>query len=347
MKKFLLLILIIFTIFIATGILIILSIYNDTVNFVYKSNIEETFEVKEGDTILSLLPLFQEKGYIKNTEIIRIYLKLEKFPEIKVGKYVLPKEFNFKQLIDILSKGGKKNGILITIKEGMIINEIAQVIKQKNPKIDESKFISIAKNTWSESLDNELVNQIKQFMNNQNYSLEGFLFPDTYEILEEWDEKKIIELLLNTFIAKTNDIRQNAQYSQELKNFYEALILASIIEKESSYKDKKADISSVFHNRLKINMKLQSDATVNYITGKKDPGILISDQAIDSPYNTYKYLGLPPSPISNPGLESIKAALYPSSTPYFFFFHDDNGNAYFSKTYAEHNKKLLEIRGKK
>jgi UPF0755 protein len=147
--------------------------------------------------------------------------------------------------------------------------------------------------------------------------------------------------MVNNFFKRIESIGE-LSFNPNVKNLYEAIVLGSIIEKESSKLDKKENISSVFYNRMKIGMPLQADSTINYITGKKDPGVLTRDTFIDSPYNTYKYTGLPIGPICSPGIESIKAAIYPSNTPYYFFFHDAKGQGYFSVTYAEHQQKLAK-----
>ncbi|BCX13756.1 MAG: hypothetical protein KatS3mg085_288 [Candidatus Dojkabacteria bacterium] len=118
--------------------------------------------------------------------------------------------------------------------------------------------------------------------------------------------------------------------------------MASIIEKEASYKDDKALISSVFHNRLKFGYVLGADSTINFITGQTSKNL---NTQIDSEYNTYKNLGLPPTPINNPQIDSIVAAIKPKDSNYFFFFHDDEGNTYYSETDYEHTQKVCAIRG--
>lgn len=323
-------------------------VYDSTINFIYTNSSKEKIEIKEGQTLFGILPELEKRGFIKNSEIIKLYLKISnvELPKLKVGTYELPEKFNFNELLEIISKGGLLKGIRITIKEGLRIEETAEAISKNIPNFNKQKFIDIAKTEWINLVDENIRNKILEIQNNKATTLEGFLFPDTYEVLENWNELDIIQLLLRTFLEKTENLRNSAIYNEQIKNFYEGLILASIIEKEASSKDDKREIASVFYNRLKINMILQSDATVNYITGKKNPGILISDQKIDSPYNTYKYTGLPPTPIASPGIKSIEASLTPASTPYYFFFHDDEGNAYYSITYAEHNQKLIKIRGK-
>lgn len=352
--KFILIIFLLLIVVLAGVFLLLYSKYEETINFVYKSDSVSLFTVKEGDTLLTILPELERSGFIKNIDLLKIYIRLNpEIKQIKVGEYKLPTQFSFLELVDILSTGGFAPGVKITIKEGLRIELFAEEIEKKNnssetkiESFDKNKFIELAKTSWINNLSEETKNLVLSIIPDSNRSLEGFLFPDTYEFGTDWNEVQILEKILKNFFEKIKTLNiQSEDYNKNVPNLYKAISLASIIEKEASLKDNKSDISSVFHNRLNINMLLQSDATVNYVTGKNDPGVLISDTQIDSPYNTYKYLGIPPGPINSPGLESIKAAIYPSKNDYFFFFHDNSGNVYFSKTFAEHNSKVMRIRG--
>ena len=128
-------------------------------------------------------------------------------------------------------------------------------------------------------------------------------------------------------------------------NLNEIITLASIIEREAVISEDRPVIAGVFLKRLDMGMPLQSCATVQYILGEQKPVLSTADTKIQSPYNTYQSDGLPPTPINNPGINSLKAALYPDQTGFFFFFHDDSGNSYLSVTYEEHLNKVREIRG--
>lgn len=187
-------------------------------------------------------------------------------------------------------------------------------------------------------------------------SLEGFLFPDTYRFNKQSTPAMVIEKMLDNFVSRTSgegvkaDITEYtiAGYNRTM-SFYEILILASIIEKESggegpmSLEEERALVAGVFYNRLDSGQALQSDATVNYVTGKKTPGISSADQQINSPYNTYKYPGLPPGPICNPSLSSINAALHPQKTNYRYFFHrQPSGEVVFSETFDQHRSRQVE-----
>ena len=172
----------------------------------------------------------------------------------------------------------------------------------------------------------------------REHYLEGFLFPDTYIVRPNASAYDVIDKMLNKF----NLIFKEKYYTQmDLlnMNLNEIISLAAIIEREAKLDSERVVISSVFHNRLDINMKLQSCATIQYILGERKEFLTYDDLEIESDYNTYKYSGLTPSPIASPGEKSIIAALYPEETDYLFFVTTENndGSHYFSKTYDEHN----------
>jgi len=332
--------------------LLIFNLANETLNFKYTIDNQLEFTINNGDSFIGILPKLEEYNLIKNAFLTRAFISmgLIETKDIKPGKYILPTSGSIKDLVEIFSKGTKPLSIRVTIPEGLTITETAKILnkafleKSENNieiKFSEEEFVSIAQKKWREILDEEFKSKLKQLLPSENYSLEGLLFPDTYEFFLSSDAKQVITYMVNNFFKRIESIGE-LSFNPNVKNSYEAIVLGSIIEKESSKLDKKENISSVFYNRMKIGMPLQADSTINYITGKKDPGVLTRDTFIDSPYNTYKYIGLPIGPICSPGIESIKAAIYPSNTPYYFFFHDAKGQSYFSVTYAEHQQKLAK-----
>lgn len=183
-------------------------------------------------------------------------------------------------------------------------------------------------------------------------SLEGYLFPDTYRIAKNSTPEEVITKMLANFSTRVASLgikTPNDKYPGGL-SFPEMIIMASIVEKESGGKgavqgpmsldDERHLVAGVFYNRMEIGQALESDATLNYVTGKDDPSLSGSDLAINSPYNTYKYAGLPPGPICNPSLGSIKAAKESAETDYMYFLHKQpSGKVDFSVTFAEHVSK--------
>jgi len=167
-------------------------------------------------------------------------------------------------------------------------------------------------------------------------NLEGFLYPETYHFPEKVTEKFILSHIVKEFFNQTAelDFRPNKKL-----DFYETIILASIVEREAKIEDEKPTIASVYVNRIKYNYKLQADPTVAYVLelqGKHRKKLYYRDLKIDSPYNTYKHLGLPPTPICSPSKSSIAAVLDPADTDFFFFFADGSGRHEFTQTYQQH-----------
>lgn len=186
--------------------------------------------------------------------------------------------------------------IEIIFQEGMTAREMVARLNENGFIIDEEKFIA----------------------------QEGYLFPDTYKFHTRASSDQILKQMTENFIAKAGDID------------LESLILASIVQKEEYNTKEMPKVAGVFLNRLKKNIRLQADSTINYITGKNHRQVLVDDTKIDNLYNTYKYEGLPPGPISNPGLKAIQAVLSPVQTSYLYFFHTKSGKIIYSKTFEEH-----------
>lgn len=307
--------------------------------------------VLEGSSLTSIAPSLKEKGVLKSDLALRIYLRLNNLtPNIKVGTFSIPKNLTVPELIKTLEQGVFKESVWVTIKEGSQFKEIGSVVNSeiktaKDPtlvKYDNNEFIKICENPDNYSFTPEIQNFLDLYKP-AGKPLQGYLYPDTYRIDVDFTSIQVIEMMIQNLIDKLEENNINPaninSNQSNLDNFFEVLTLASILEKEAGKNDDRSLIAGVFHNRLRDNWLLQSDATVNFITGKSDPGVTFADAAIDSPYNTYKYTGLPPSPINSPRIESIIAVINPQVTDYFYFRHDSKGNIYFSKTFEEHNSK--------
>lgn len=170
----------------------------------------------------------------------------------------------------------------------------------------------------------------------KNSSYEGFIFPDTYRIYKDAKPEEIFRKIFDN-LEKKITLEMREEIKKQNKTFFEVLIMASIVEKEAPDASSMAKVADIFWRRFETKWALQSCATVNYITGKTTPAVSFADTQIDSPYNTYKYRGLPPGPISNPSLTAIKAVIYPEKNDYWYFLSDKQGNIYYSKTLEQHN----------
>ncbi len=230
----------------------------------------------------------------------------------------------------------------VTVIEGWNNEEVAEYFEKQGlfPKAD---FLT-ALNSFDES-------PYALLKRPAGMTLEGYLFPDTYRIPKDATPDDVIRKMVGNFNSRLNSIDVNdSSVKYNGLSLYEIITLASIIEKESggngattgslSLQEERDLVASVFYNRLKIGQALESDATVNFVTGKDTPGASLADLEINSPYNTYKYAGLPPGPICNPSLGSIKAAIKPAQSDYFYFLHKQpSGVVEFSKSFEEHKSK--------
>jgi UPF0755 protein len=231
------------------------------------------------------------------------------------------------QMVEKFVKGGviKEK---ITILEGWNKKEIAKYLEEKGI-LNGEEFLEKTKLIyWKEKYD-----FLKEI---ESPDLEGFLFPDTYFLEKGIGAEKIISMMLDNFNKKlTPELKK--EISLQKKTIFEIVTMASMIEKEvKTFEDKKI-VSGILWKRLENKIPLQVDSTITFITGKKTTQIPLEDLEIDSPYNTYKYLGLPPGPISNPGLDSILATIYPEKSDFWYYLSTPDGKTIFSKTLEEHN----------
>nr|WP_307774400.1 endolytic transglycosylase MltG [uncultured Cetobacterium sp.] len=292
----------------------------------YEKNKKRSYEVvvdlKKGK---SLNRVFKELG-LEDSIFFKLFLKLEKESgkNIKAGYYELNGEYSYKEIIEIMEEGREKY-LVLTIPEGYSIKEIGRLLE---------------KNGYgsTQGIENAL-KEIKDFpYPTPNGNFEGYLYPETYYFSGVVTEKELVERMLEEFLKKFPP----EKYTNK-NEFYKQLIMASIIDREAQIGSEKPIMASVFYNRLKKGMKLASDATVNFAYDYTKRRMYYKDLEIDSPYNTYKYKGLPPAPISNPDEESVYAAMNPANTDYLFFVATGGGKHTFTRTYKEH----LEVQRKK
>lgn len=295
-----------------------------------QSNEVKEFIVSRGESSETIALNLKKTGLIKNQIMFMLYSNLKGVDnKIQIGSYKIPSDTNMKDLLRVFTLAKSKLEKEFIIIEGMSNKEIADYFeKNKIMTTDEFQKVVSKKADWWDNYE---------FLKSKpsNLDLEGYLFPDTYRIFYDAKPEDIIKKILNNFDRKlNNDLRKEIE--KQGKTFHEIISLASILEKEVSTDEDRRLASGIFHKRLNIGMPLQSDATVNYVTGKKTLRPTEDDIQTESLYNTYKYKGLPSGPINNPGLSSIKAALYPQENIYFYFLTTPEGEVIYSKTYEEH-----------
>jgi len=289
--------------------------------------------IPPGSSSKQIAKILYDNNLIKNENYFILYIKAQNMgTQLKSGIYTFESgEITFDNITKKLLKGSDDGkSIYVTIPEGLTVLQIAELFEEKGFG-SKDDFLETAKNI---ELPYKYIDAPGDYKR-----LEGFLFPETYNIPESYNYEKIILLMLQEF-----DKVFNAEYKKRAEelgfSIQEITTIASLIEREARVDSERPTISSVIHNRLEIDMPLQIDATIQYILGKQKDRILYKDLEIKSPYNTYLNKGLPPTPIAVPGEACIKAALYPDDTDYFYYRtkNDGSGEHNFSKTFNEHIK---------
>lgn len=294
---------------------------------------EEVAQNLEGEEIISKALFFK----------LHVYFK-KQGSKIQAGEYALSPSMSIREIAQVLTTGQAiSQDTKLTVVEGWTVSDIAAALGGLGV-FGEQEFLQAAATPYAQEFS---------FLADKPPAagVQGYLFPDTYFLSRDETAESIVRKMLQNFDRKlTSDLRE--AISDQGKTIYEFVTLASIIEREVGRNVKRGEklssselqklqeerrlVASVFYNRLAIGMALESDATVTYITGSKSSRATLEETKIDSPYNTYKYRGLPPGPISNPSLDSILAAIYPAKTDYLFFLTAPDGTAYFAKTLDEH-----------
>lgn len=299
------------------------------------------FEIAQGESVRTIAGKLEEQGLIKSSQffyyfvrspsVFNVFFKNEPvaYPVIlKSGIYHLTFGMTYPQIVNELSSG-QQEYIKISVPEGKTITQIANIMSDAG--------LCTVQAFKDACHDSKML--VARGINAE--SCEGFLFPDTYFLTSGMTAQEIVALMLDTFFEKIKTVPGLSEKSDQ--ELYETVILASIVEREYRVEEEAPLIASVFSNRLKHNIGLYSCATIVYILteieGRPHPDrILLEDTKIDSPYNTYKWAGLPPGPISNPGLVALNAAANPPKTNYYFFQVSDSqaGKHVFTTTFDEH-----------
>ncbi|MDP3882508.1 MAG: endolytic transglycosylase MltG [Candidatus Staskawiczbacteria bacterium] len=285
-----------------------------------------TYTVEKGWGNAKIADDLKELGLIRSGGFFKFYALMSlQHSSLQAGKYNLSSKMSAYQIAKKMANGDIIKNKLIIL-EGWDLIDIAEYLESKKVCSQEEFFV-LSEKDYSESFD-----FLKSKPN--DVSLEGFLFPDTYEVSETEKCEEVVTMMLGNFGKKlTLELRE--EIAKQGKTIFDVVTIASMLEKEVRGIEDKKTVSGILWKRLSVGMPLQIDATVNYVTGKSDPAVLIRDTKIDSPYNTYKYKGLPKGPISSPGADSILAAIYPKESNYWFYL--SNGKTFFSETLTQHN----------
>jgi len=287
------------------------------VDIPYRANLRTVAQVLAGEGVIRNPAYFIVAGKLMGVE-----------RSIKPGEYAMHTRMRPLQVLGILRKGDIYEHAIV-IPEGYTIRQIAQLLEEK--QLTESKaFIGLTRDT-----------RFIRSLEIQTDSLEGYLFPSTYSMARKTAPEEIIKMMVRTFQqVYTQEFHERARQLHLTQ--HQVVTLASIIEKETSVDEERPKVSAVFHNRLKRRMPLQSDPTVIYALPNFDGNLKRVHLKIASPYNTYRWPGLPPGPIANPGEASLYATLYPASVDFLFFVSRNDGTHNFSRNVREHNQAVAK-----
>lgn len=306
--------------------------YNDAIKNPFK-DLKQTvsIDIKTGDTINSILSRIDSKAHLSKAFIVKFYMK-NNSEGIKLkadSQFDVKPGMSAKDILAQISNPRPKdpNEVKVTIVEGTTVDDIAKNL--------ESKGIISAKDFIDACNKYNLPPYIKKDAK-RKYALEGYLYPDTYYIKKSAKGNEIIKILLGNFDKKLREAEDSAGRVLGDDEVDKIIIMASMIESEVKTPSERPIVSSVFYNRLKLHMKLGSDATVQYALGQHKESLTEKDTQVNSPYNTYMVDGLPEGPISNPRMESIAAAIAPADTKYLYFFAKSDGTHVFNESYEQH-----------
>ena len=290
-----------------------------------------TVKVESGEGLSSVAKKMKQSGVVFSSRLFEAYAVLKGADaSVQAGSHRMNKHMGFKNAVESLISPGINDGaVRLTVPEGFEIYRLADKVNEVFG-IGADDFYAAEKLDYDSPFTKEIPNRENRY--------EGYLFPDTYEFDASATGEDITKRMLLRFSEIWTDEYKNR--AKELgMTMDEVVILASIIEREAGNEGEMGKVSSVFHNRLNIDMPLQSCATVQYILKERKSVLSVEDTKIDSPYNTYMYKGLPKGPIASPGKAAINAALYPETTDYLYFKVTSDGVTVFSKTLEEHNSK--------
>lgn len=282
-------------------------------------------EIPQGATIRDVADLLVTKKLLSSPTGYRLYAVFDaSATRPKAGFYDVKPGMSYKQLARMFALGPMRDELSMTVIEGWTIFDIQSALRDKGIDV-------LPSDLFAERFTGDY-----PFLKNLpvGTTLEGYLFPDTYRVWKDQLPDGLIRKQLDEFSVKTAGF--DAEAASQGRTFRDVIILASIVEKEVRRDEDRAIVAGIFMNRLKDGMRLQSDATLNYVIRSGRSRLTSEDLKNESPYNTYVHAGLPPGPIGNPGKSSLDAALFPKKTDFRYFLTDSEGKTYFAKTLEEH-----------
>lgn len=295
-----------------------------------ESKARVNFSIDKGETGKTIAARLFELEIIPSEWAFYRYIKEKNIaPQIEAGKFVLKKSYTIPEIAEFLTKS-RSDEIVLTIREGLTVKQVDEYLAEESI-LPEGSFIDCAKNCSPEEVPSFLHSKPSA----QNY--EGYLFPDTYFVDPETvTAQALFNRMLNNFGQKF-DSEIRSKVAQRGYSIHQIVTMASLIEKESRNDEEKKIISGILWKRLEEGIQLGVDATVRYAVNKWTEPLTVTDLQIDTPYNTRRFTGLPPGPISNFSYSSLEAAVNPEESEYYYYLHAPDGQIYYARTNEEHN----------
>jgi len=297
----------------------------------YSKKAEVVMTIEHGTPVSQIADELKRDEVIDNPTLFKAIARARGADrKLKAGRYRFEKNQSEAATVSMLVRGSTL-AERVTIPEGLTLRQIASILSRE-ASIDSSRFISLA-------TDRALI----ESLGIKTGTLEGYLFPDTYNIFWRMHPERVIKMMVARLFEVFNDDHRE-QATRIGYTIHQILIMASMVEREAKLPEERALIAGVLYNRIKIDMPLQCDATVQYALAEYKEVLVYADLNVNSRYNTYLYYGLPPGPIGNPGAGSILGALYPEETNYLYYVAKGDGSHIFSRTKQEHARAKVEAR---
>jgi len=289
--------------------------------------------IPEGASVEAIANQLQKQGIITSKLFFKIYVRLSG-SVLQAGTFVLEPGMSLRAVVRELGYAAAQE-VQVTIPEGFTLAQTGEVVAEALPEIALADWESVASAQGRRVLtEDEILAGIPS-----DQGLEGYLFPDTYRFRADATAATVAETMVLTLKRRLAEngiaIPRNLIFEGGL-TFHEMITLSSIVEREVRDPEDMKLVAGIFFTRMKIGMALQADSTVNYVTGKSDTAVSLEDSRVDSPYNTYQNLGLPPGPISNPGMNAILAVLNPTDSDALYFLTTPEGEVIYAKSFDEH-----------
>lgn len=285
--------------------------------------------IPKGSTFAQISALLRERRVIAHTSVFRLLARADGAEErARAGEFRFPAHQSNSEILQSLVSGGAEVALWLTIPEGFTAKQIAQALSDHD--LGDANRFADAFLSEATTIDGQ-----------RTKNLEGFLFPSTYLMPRDATPQQAANVMLDQFRKELPSDAPALAKAHGL-TIPQVVTLASLVEREAKADDERALMAGVYYNRLRLKMPLQVDATIEYALPRHKTELSRADLALDSPYNTYKYAGLPPTPIANPGKPSLEAAFHPRASEYLYYVYMGNGHHAFAKTLAEHNANVAK-----